>query len=317
MALCKFPIHLKTVGGIVPCGQCFTCRLNKARFWTFRLMMEARLHEKTFWTTITYDTTFLPREYVDPSSGEIFSHDQGTLSPRDIELFIKRVRKRLSPSKKFRFFLVGEYGEKNNRPHYHICIFGHGEEILPILESAWIDPISTYPLGFIDRQYCGPITSQNARYTVGYTLKKLTKINDTRLEGRFPEFIRNSKGIGLEFAKRYADSINNKSGLAHILATGDIPRAVRFDGRYWPLDRYLREKIIDHLGIRDVLLEKGRERFKTEMLRLQHRAELNPQFSSAEIISPFVMEKQYQSETHQKVLNTEARAKLKLKEKPL
>ena len=316
MALCKFPLHLKQAGGIVPCGQCFTCRLNKARFWTFRILMEARLHEKTFWTTITYDRVFIPLEYCDPNTGEYFSNPQGTLSPRDVELFLKRVRKHLPP-KTLRYFLVGEYGDKNARPHYHICIFGYGEEIPPILERAWIDTISGYPLGFIDRKSCGPINGQNARYTVGYTLKKLTKANDTRLEGRYPEFIRNSKGIGMEFAKRFAASINNKSGLAHILATGDIPRSVRFDGKWWPLDRYLREKILEELGIKDVILQKGTERFKKEMRRLQNAAELNPKFSSAGTISPYVMEKQYQSETHQKVLNTETRAKLKMKEKPL
>lgn len=278
--------------------------------------MEARMYEKTWWTTLTYNDDFLPTYFVHPDTGEIFEHEQGTLDPYQFELFIKRLRKALPP-KTFRFFAVGEYGERTNRPHYHFCIFGYGEEIQPLLESRWTDPVSKFSLGMVDRRKCGPITTQNARYTCGYTLKKLTKINDPRLEGRYPEFIRHSKGIGLEFAKRFAASINNESGLAHILATGDIPRSVRYDGRNWPLDRYLREKILEELGIKDVLLEKGKERFQKEMRRLQNAAELNPQFFAAQTISPYVLTRQYQAETHQQVLNTEKRAKLKMKDKPL
>ena len=194
MALCKFPIYLAKAGGIVPCGQCFTCRLNKARFWTFRLMMEAKLHERTFWTTITYNDEFLPVDAYDIRTGRVTgSHPLGTLFPAHIELFIKRVRKAIAPNK-IRYFLVGEYGETTFRPHYHVLFFGAGEEILRTLELCWTDPKSKRVMGFIDREYCGPVTSQNARYTVGYTLKKLTKIGDDRLEGRHPEFTSHSLG---------------------------------------------------------------------------------------------------------------------------
>ncbi len=316
MALCKFPIHLKQAGGIVPCGQCFTCRLNKARFWTFRLMMEARLHQENWWTTLTYSDDYLPQEYIDPDTGQIFEGSPGTLSPRHVELFLKRLRKSLFPTQ-LRFFLVGEYGESTNRPHYHLCLFGVGEDVIPHIKKCWTDPVSKLPLGMQDLRSCGPISQQNARYTVGYTLKKLTKVNDSRLEGRYPEFTRSSKGIGLEFAKRYAASINNPSGLATILATGDIPRSVRYDGRWWPLDRYMRDKILEFLNIKEQLHALGFERYKKEMRSLSHRAELNSNFSSAKEITPYVMEKQYQAETRQQVLNTETRAKLKMKDKPL
>lgn len=293
--------------------------------------MEALLHEKTFWTTLTYNQDFLPTEFVRPDTGEFFEHPQGVLHPVQIELFIKRVRKKLPP-KSFRYFLVGEYGDADNRPHYHICIFGHGEEILPRLQAEWSDPISKLPFGFVDRKKCGPITTQNARYTCGYTLKKLTKSNDPRLEGRYPEFTSHSTGIGLEFAKRYADSLCNQSGLAHILATGDIPRSVRFDGQWWPLDRYLREKALNHMSawcyrqginfgkdkfgfdmtLYDALKMEGQKRFKKEMFRLSIRAEENPKFASPSI-SSMMMQKQYQADTHQQVLNTEKRAKLYMK----
>lgn len=277
-------------------------------------MMEARLHKETWWTTLTYSPDFEPQEYVDLNTGQIF--EGRTLSPRHTELLVKRVRKDVFPQK-FRYFLVGEYGDQNLRPHYHVCFFGLGEEVQASLRKCWTDPISKVPLGFVDNRHCGPITMQNARYTVGYTLKKLTKKNDHRLENRYPEFIRSSKGIGLEAAIRIAHSLNSPSGLAEISKLGDIPRAVRYDGKFWPLDRYMRDAVLKELGLYDQLKDLGREKFKKEMRRLSLRAELNPKFSPAQTITPFVMEQEYKAETAQKVLNTETRAKLKLKAREL
>ena len=98
MALCKYPIHLKGAGGIIPCGQCFTCRLNKSRFWTFRNMVEARLSGDTWWTTLTFAPEFEPQIYIHPKTGQVFEADlRGTLDPSQFERFIKRVRKSSNP----------------------------------------------------------------------------------------------------------------------------------------------------------------------------------------------------------------------------
>lgn len=307
MALCKNPIYNKDVGGLAGCGQCLPCRINKCRFWTFRLCMEAKAAEATWWTTLTYNREFLPTEYIHPDTGQVFESSTGCLRPDHIELFIKRVRRALPPAS-FRYFLAGEYGDDDLRPHYHICVFGYGQEIQPLLERCWTDPVSRRSFGFVDRKKCGPLTTENMRYTCGYTIKKLTKVDDSRLEGRYPEFTSHSQGIGMVFAERFAAAINTPSGMAHILATGDIPRSVRFDGRWWPLDRYLREKIIDILGCRDALLAKGKERFSKEMRALSNRAELNKVFGAALEISPNVMRMQYLSENRQKILNATSRA---------
>lgn len=282
-------------------------------------MMEAALHEKTLWTTITYNDDYLPKSYHDPDTGQIFessAEDFSTLRPDDISLFIKRVRKSLPP-RSFRYFIAGEYGETTLRPHYHLCVFGHGEEILPLLQKHWSCPVTKNSYGFVDRINHGPITKQNARYTAKYTLKKLTSPDDPRLNGRYPEYPSFSKGIGMEFASRMADSLRNPSGLNHILTTGDIPRRVRFDGQWWPLDRYMREKILEKLGIKEQLLAEGQKRFQKEMSALSIRAELNSKFSSAKNISPYLLEMQYTADNAQRVLNTEKRAQLNQKETKL
>lgn len=316
MALCKKPIYRKSAGGLVSCGQCLLCRVNKCREKTFRIMMEARLWDKSWWTTITYNDEFQPTIYIDRKTGEVFENPQGTLHPYHIELFLKRVRKDLHPVK-FRYYIVGEYGDTTARPHYHICVFGHGEEIVDVLQRNWTDPVSQRSMGFIDRYHGRPLDTSTARYTVGYTIKKLTKAGDFRLEGRYPEFANSSKGIGLEFAHRFANALKNQSGENYIFTSLDIPRTVRFDGRDWPLDRYLRQKVLECLGISDDINEISKKKFSLEMSSLSRRASGNTQLLASKDISPFMLEKQYLSENAQKILNSETRINLKMKEKPL
>ena len=90
------------------CGQCIPCRINRKRLWTHRLMLESFSHSDATFVTLTYD----PEKY----SGE-------SLRPEDVTKFLKRLRRKLEP-KKLRYYLVGEYGDKTGRPHYHIALFG-------------------------------------------------------------------------------------------------------------------------------------------------------------------------------------------------
>lgn len=97
----------------IPCGQCIGCRLDYSRKWADRLMIESRNHEKTWFLTLTYNDDNLPlSDTLVP-----------TLRKRDVQLFMKRLRKAVSPQK-VRFYCSGEYGEKTFRPHYHLIVFG-------------------------------------------------------------------------------------------------------------------------------------------------------------------------------------------------
>jgi len=104
----------------LPCGQCWRCRLERSRQWAVRCVHEAQLHELNCFVTLTYD--------VDPVS----------LVYKDFQDFVKRLRfKRwqdvlafgpVLPSvldlAKVRYFVVGEYGEHFERPHFHALLFG-------------------------------------------------------------------------------------------------------------------------------------------------------------------------------------------------
>ncbi len=94
----------------VPCGRCIGCRIAHSKMWAIRCTHEMQMHEQACFLTLTYAPEYLPKT--------------GTLVKEHLQLFIKRLRKQISP-KKIRFFACGEYGENLSRPHYHILIFGH------------------------------------------------------------------------------------------------------------------------------------------------------------------------------------------------
>lgn len=108
-AFLKDPISL-------PCGVCVGCRMDKAKEWTERLVLESKDYPDNVWfITLTYDDA-----HAKP------------IEKRDLQLFFKRLRK--YTGRKFRYFACGEYGETvasfkwngkyYGRPHYHIILFG-------------------------------------------------------------------------------------------------------------------------------------------------------------------------------------------------
>ena len=100
------PIEKST---LVPCGQCMACRINHQRQWATRMVHESYSHKESCFVTLTID---------DEHRNATHSVDQ-----RDMQLFIKRLRKELQPQK-IRIFFCAEYGTKSNREHYHAIIFG-------------------------------------------------------------------------------------------------------------------------------------------------------------------------------------------------
>lgn len=109
------------------CGQCLPCRINKRRIWSTRLWLEAMAHADNLpMLTLTYSDDELP-----------YSVDGlPTLCKRDVQLFLKRVRKKLHPIK-LRYYCAGEYGEHTYRPHYHILFFGVSPLYVDIITSMW------------------------------------------------------------------------------------------------------------------------------------------------------------------------------------
>ena len=120
----------------VPCGRCTGCRLEYSRQWAIRCVHEAQMHEHNAFITLTFDKEHLP--------------DDHSIRKEHLQKFFKRLRKRIGVD--IRYFACGEYGSRNNRPHYHAIIFGYdfpdkylhtktrnGDLLFrsPTLEKAW------------------------------------------------------------------------------------------------------------------------------------------------------------------------------------
>lgn len=145
----------------LPCGGCLGCRKAQAQAWTLRCLLESQDHERSIFTTLTYDGGSLPP----------------TLQRRDIQLFYKRLRKRVK--QKIRHFTCGEYGEQNNRPHYHSIIFGASLEDTDRINLAWAQGHTktesvtprriAYTAGYVAKKYFVPkwITDEYVDYTTG------------------------------------------------------------------------------------------------------------------------------------------------------
>jgi len=68
---------------------------------------------------------------------------------------------------------------------------------------------------------------------------------DIRLDGRHPEFARMSlrPGIGADFIPEVASSL-----MQHEIDTEDVPNVLRHGRAVYPLGRYLKGKLREHLG---------------------------------------------------------------------
>ena len=86
---------------MVPCGKCAACLTNKRKEWTFRLNQELHVSSSSFFITLTYDDEHIP----------VTEEGLPTFSKRDIQLFIKRLRK--NTNRKISYYIVSEYGEKD------------------------------------------------------------------------------------------------------------------------------------------------------------------------------------------------------------
>ena len=76
-----------------PCGWCLPCRINRARTWQHRIMLETKSHKKNAFITLTYDDKKVPMN----------DHGEQILIKDDLQRYIKRLRKRYS--NKIRYFV--------------------------------------------------------------------------------------------------------------------------------------------------------------------------------------------------------------------
>lgn len=218
---CDSPVNIRDPADLskkryiaVPCGRCSTCLLRKRSDWTIRIKEELKNSIGSAFVTLTYQTKFLPVT----ENGEI------TLSKRDLQLFLKRLRKHIS----FKYYAVGEYGSERNRPHYHIIFLGIGNDSLyfqKLVEKCWSQDGEL--IGRIDSGY-GSGASIN--YTAGYIINRYDFVN-SEIQ---PPFSLTSKSLGVSYVDKMRDW--HSQDLNRQYVPGE-------NGSKYPLPRYYKNKL--------------------------------------------------------------------------
>lgn len=213
-----------------PCGQCLFCRINRRRMWTARLMLESLMHKSSCFLTLTYDNEHLPNHLI----------------KRDVQLFLKRLRKYLSTHEghyKLRYYIAGEYGEKSHRPHYHAILYGIPPEMAnaQFFEHFWTEEgNSDKRLGMCHVGY--DCSLHAIQYVAGYVTKKFVHIPKCG-PVQEPEFALMSRkpGIGIPALETIAQELLQKGVTEHT--------QIRIADRTYPLGRTLSKHLAQLLGV--------------------------------------------------------------------
>lgn len=172
----------------MPCGKCTSCRLISAQQTAIRCVHESQQHQQSCFITLTYSDENLK---------------SAKLQYRDFQLFIKRLRSKIyhdtikdipgeittEVKKEIRektaisVFVTGEYGDRNQRPHWHALIFGwHPKDAKyhrstdrgdRIYTSKQLDDLWGHNDSIQRPNEIGEITIESASYCARYATKKL------------------------------------------------------------------------------------------------------------------------------------------------
>ncbi len=194
-------------------------------------MLESKLHIENCFITLTYNDENLP-----PSN---------SLKKRDVQLFIKRLRKKVAPLK-IRYFLAGEYGGRKGRPHYHMILFGYIPDDLRYLKHTNKKEI-IYTSKMLEKLWGNGFISIGTNMTLNslkYVAKYLSKLSDYNPIKQAPPFSTQSNRPGIG-AHAFDTSIYETDG-------------IYLEGRKWPIPRYF-DKLAEYSGFDLTTIKEKRD----------------------------------------------------------
>ena len=204
-------------------------------------MLEQRAHSENYYLTLTYDDKHLP--------------EGANLQKEHLQKYWRRLRK---DGHIFRYFAAGEYGSKKGRPHYHAIVFSDGGFKTELGSSK--NGITVTDSDFQHRWVHGHVDirpipgSKDGQRVGGYVAKYVLKgkREKNRPDGRNPEFMVCSRnpGIGLDSLDGIAKAIARRGAMPNGISWEKEAglHVIRLDGKKWPVNRYLREKILAKAG---------------------------------------------------------------------
>lgn len=215
MAKCISPIWIRKTGQHVPCGKCNFCLAVKRADWSFRLAQELRVSSTSMFLTMTYADEHLP----------VSDHGRPTLVKEDCQNFMKRLRRENEKhtNEKIRFYLVGEYGTKTLRPHYHAIIFNVHAKAERVLGTLW-------PKG---HTMVGRVAPASIHYVTKYVINR---VGDHVTQAAPFALMSNRPGLGINYVLSH--------GYWHRKENRDFTQV---NGVIARIPRYLREKIFSKL----------------------------------------------------------------------
>lgn len=237
----------------VPCGKCINCSYSKSNEWTRRLLDEATQHEKMCLVVLTYDRAHVRVGMKTKEGNNLF-----TLWHRDVQLYLKKLRKKVKSlyDKELRYYVAGEYGDKLQRPHYHLVLFGLNKDDRNLIDHTW-----EHGKVLWDKKN-RPLDEKGFAYACGYINKKIHEgsydLYYTK-KGIIAPYQRMSKGLGKVVAMRDKEKFI-KNGFKYEGTNQRVPRAyikwwkgnepesiARIKGHLWMAKKEEIEKKIESL----------------------------------------------------------------------
>lgn len=219
--MCDSPFYKRIKGHIeyVPfdCGRCPPCRRKRINQWVFRLKQQEKVSVSARFVTLTYDTSNVP----------ISSNGFMTLDRSHFQLFMKRLRKKHEHFPKglsIKYYAVGEYGDQNERPHFHAIMFNVKSD--ESINEAWA----------MGNVVIGTVSGASIAYTAKY-IDKQARVPKHSRDDRVPEFSLMSKGLGKNYLTRSIRRYH-KADLNRNYVTDN-------DGNKIALPKYYRDRLYD------------------------------------------------------------------------
>lgn len=234
-------------------------------------MLEALQWEYNAFVTLTYSDENLPRD--------------GNIKAEELRNFIKRLRKRYATENlTFRYYACGEYGEKSNRPHYHLALFNYascfeGSQFSDGEHGCQCRSCSmVYQSWRQGRIQVGTLTQESAAYIAGYVTKKWLLSEDSRTA----PFSRmsNKPGIGAGAMDDVASAL-----LMAEFKGEDVPNQLLHGQKRWPLGRYLVRRLRERMGREKNAPEATLDKMDQAMSEMRETAFENSSSFKEEIVN--------------------------------
>lgn len=287
---CRSKTWLEEQKMFVNCGKCVFCKMQKATDWSARMLHESGYHKSSLFVTLTFDEDHCPL----------------SIKKEELQKYLKRLRKRLSP-RKIRYYACGEYGEEMGRPHYHLIIFGVNYNDFEfkdkILKNGMWHDVYDCESWMKGNVYLGDVTADSCRYVADYINKvyfgdmEKEVYKNNGLESPFQLY---SKGLGEKWIYDNEKQLRQRYGYT-------------IKGKNRGLNRYYRNKLeIEgseyYEKIKDKIKENKSIEEMREMARLRLKALMQLNITEDEC-------KVTLSKTAQKTKNINAQRALKAKRK--